>query len=53
MPVTEELIRNFVERGLIPYVYASKWDEVVMQAERERLATDPDASDDTGEARCD
>ena len=50
VPVTEELIRNFVQRGLIPYVYASKWDEVVMQTERERLATDPPASDDTGDA---
>ena len=50
VPVTEELIRNFVQRGLIPYVYSSKWDEVVGQIERERLATDPPASD-TGEAR--
>ena len=28
---TERDVREFVSRGLIPYVYTSKWDEVVME----------------------
>ena len=42
VPVTEKMIRDWVRRGLIPYCYAKKWDELVMELERDRLATDPD-----------
>lgn len=39
--VTEPMIRDWVRRGLIPYVYTT-WDDLVMQLERDRRATDPD-----------
>ena len=48
--VTEAMIRDWVRRGWIPYVYNEMWDELAMQIERDRLSEDPDVLDDTGDA---
>ena len=47
--VTVEMIRDWVRRGWIPYVYNEIWDELVMKLERERLATETE-TDPTGDA---
>ena len=51
--VTEEMIRDWVRRGLILYVYDKRWDELAMQLERDRKAHEPDpgmTDADTGDA---